>query len=236
MQTKILITSSGTGSRLWELTRDTNKALIQVGWKEIIAHIIDSYPVDIPMIITLWYHGDKVKRFVQEKYPDRDIEFIMVDRFEWPWSSLGFSMLQARAKLQCPFIFHCNDTLVSGFDQSVETNWAAGLRIQDSSQYTTFKVDEDNNIVEYNTKRGATDFDYAHIWLVWILEYEKFFSILEKLYEKDPNNSSLNDVYVLHEMLRTGSSIKAIDIETWLDTGNLESLATTQEEIKKLIY
>jgi hypothetical protein len=41
---------------------------------------------------------------------------------------------------------------------------------------------------------------------------------LEKLYKKNPNNSSLNDVYVLAEMLKIGSEIKFIEFEKWLDT------------------
>lgn len=230
---KLLITSSWTGSRLWELTKDTNKALIQINGKEIISYIIELYPQEVPIVITLGYHGPKVKDFVIKKYPERNIEFINVDLYEGPWSSLGYSMLQAKKTLNCPFIFHCNDTIVNRYETKVDTNWAGGHKVTDSSQYTTFKVSWDT-IIQYHQVKWATDFDYAHIWVVGIFEYGKFWNTLEKLYTENPHNSSLNDVYVLYDMLQSGSKIDFIAFSDWLDTGNISSLEETKKNIWKL--
>lgn len=233
MTYKLFITTSWTWSRLWELTKDTNKALIKLWWKEIISHIIDSYPEDIEIVITLWYHWDKVKDFLDKKYKNRKINYVIIDKFEWIWSSLWYSILKAKDLLNCPFIFHCNDTIVNNYTQSVENNWAWWYKVSDSSQYTTFKV-KDDNIILYNTNKWASDFDYAHIWLAWIYEYEKFFDILEKIYIDNPNDSSLNDVYVLDKMLKTWSNINFIEFSTWLDTGNLKSLELSADKINDL--
>ena len=48
---KVLITTSGTGTRLGEKTQYFNKCLIRVGDKAILSHIIDSYPVNTEFII-----------------------------------------------------------------------------------------------------------------------------------------------------------------------------------------
>lgn len=233
MDYKLFITTSGTGSRLWELTKTTNKALIQIWWMEIISHIIDVYPENIEIVVMLWYFWEKVKDFLQKKYPNRKIAYVYVDKFEWPGSSLWYSILQAKKLLNSPFIFHCNDTIVNTYTSEVKYNWAWWYKVLDSTQYTTFSVN-DTNITSYNTNKWATDFDLAHLWIVWIYEYEKFFKILEDLYTKNPNNSSLNDVYVLDEMLKSWSEIKYIEFSTWLDTGNIESLNISKSRIVTL--
>src|SRR6266496_304514 len=63
-QYKLLITTSGVGSRLGDLTRHTNKALIKVGGKPVISHIIDTYPTDIDIVVTLGYKAELVREFL----------------------------------------------------------------------------------------------------------------------------------------------------------------------------
>ena len=41
---KVLITTSGIGSRLGNLTKYTNKCLVRVGKKPTLSYIIESYP------------------------------------------------------------------------------------------------------------------------------------------------------------------------------------------------
>ena len=50
---KVLITTSGLGSRLGELTDYTNKSLIRIADKPAISYIIESYPKDTKFVITL---------------------------------------------------------------------------------------------------------------------------------------------------------------------------------------
>ncbi|EKE28279.1 MAG: hypothetical protein ACD_3C00083G0018 [uncultured bacterium (gcode 4)] len=233
MNFKLLITTSWTGSRLGNLTKETNKSIIKVWDKEIISYILDMYPDDIEIVVTLWYYGDKVKDFLEVNYPDRKIEYAYVDKYEWAWSSLWYSMLCAKDFLDCPFIFHCNDTIVNDYKPQVNHNWAWWFKVENSEQYTTFKVDWPE-ITQFNTNKWAAIFDYAHIWVVWIYEYEKFWNILTLMYKNNPNQSSLNDVFVLYEMLNTWSEISFIEFTSWSDTWNIESLEKTKEYIKSL--
>ena len=52
---RVLITTSGTGSRLENLTKNTNKSLLQVGDKYAICHIIDNYPDDTELPYLLYF-------------------------------------------------------------------------------------------------------------------------------------------------------------------------------------
>ena len=61
---KVLITTSGIGRRLGDLTKYTNKSLIKVGDKLAICHIIEKYNKYVEFVITLGYYGNLVKDFL----------------------------------------------------------------------------------------------------------------------------------------------------------------------------
>ena len=110
MDYKVLITTSGLGSRLGDLTKYTNKSLVRVGKKPTLSYIIEAYPDDVELVITVGHFGDHVRQFVKLAYPERKINFVDVDKYQGEGSSLGYSMLCAQNQLQCPFIFHAGDT------------------------------------------------------------------------------------------------------------------------------
>lgn len=232
---KVLITTSGTGSRLKELTMDTNKALIEVHGKSILSRIIESYPQQTQFVVTTGFKGEEVKEHVASTFPKHDITYVPIDKFQGPGSSLGYSMLQAKEQLGCPFIFHCNDTLVTGTIPQPNVNWnggskGAGLLHQNTQTYSSF-ISRDGNMVAINPK-GAMEFDYFHIGLVGIFEYQKFWEYLETMYRNDPNDSTLNDVPAINLMIKNGSTFAVKEFEEWFDTGNIEGLTHAQAYLK----
>ena len=75
---KVLITTSGIGSRLGNLTNYTNKSLIRIGDKPTISYIIEYYPKNTSFIITLGHFGNIVEQFLKITYPDRNFIFVKV--------------------------------------------------------------------------------------------------------------------------------------------------------------
>ena len=108
---KVLVTTSGLGSRLGKLTDFTNKSLVRIGDKPAISTIIEHYPKDTEFIITTGHKGEHVEQFLSIAYPNKKIKFVKVDPYEGKGSSLGYSILQAKEQLQEPFIFNCCDTI-----------------------------------------------------------------------------------------------------------------------------
>lgn len=235
---KILITTSGTGSRLGELTKNTNKALIKIAGKEAIRRIIDAYSSNLTIVITLGFLGSQVKQFLISAYPKRKFEFAEVDNYVGDGSSLACSLRCAKDYLQCPFIFHACDTLVTDPIPKPDCNWIAGYLVEaaikdkmDLNQYRTHKV-AGEKIIKLLDK-GEPDFQSIHIGLDGIYDYKTFWQTLDKIYVNDPNNNTLSEVHVLDSMLAEGISFKWIPYDVWLDTGNLEALAKTEKYLEK---
>ena len=222
---KVLITTSGIGSRVGNLTEYTNKSLIRIGDKAAISHIIEKYPEDIIMVITLGHFGDHVKQFLNLVYPNRKFEYIEVDPFVGEGSSLAYSMYQAKAHLQQPFIFHASDSLV--FDEMIpnpDFDWVGCYSQSDATNYATIDVAA-SKVSRFHPK-GMVDFDYIHIGVVGIYNYELFWKSLSRCLEESPS-TSLNDVSALELMLKE-SSLKYRKFEHWFDIGNSNALTETR--------
>lgn len=230
-QYKVLITTSGIGSRLKELTKDTNKALIPINGRATISYVFDSYPKEVPIVVTLGYLAEQVRDFLTKNHADRQIEFVTVDKFQGEGSSQLYSTLAAKESLQCPFIFHACDTIILEKVPEPSEDWVAGYVVPpeniDISQYRSHKVG-DEYVLEVQDK-GAPHFDSIHIGMIGIHNYELFWETADELYEKDPMNSSLGDVPVIEGMLAKGAKFKWIPFHTWLDTGNIPALKETEK-------
>jgi hypothetical protein len=110
---KVLITTSGIGSRLGELTNYTNKSLIRIGKKPTISYIVERYSDDVEIVITLGYFGKHVREFLQMAYPEKIFTFIDVDKYTGEGSSLGYSLLNTSD------IISENDTLNNTLDDTL---------------------------------------------------------------------------------------------------------------------
>ncbi|PWB39040.1 MAG: hypothetical protein C3F02_00265 [Parcubacteria group bacterium] len=233
---KVLITTSGTGSRLGDLTKNTNKVLVLINNKPIIYYLLKSYPIDVSVVITLGYLGSQVKEFLVKNFPKRKFEFAIVDNYEGPGSSLGYSLLQAKEHLQCPFIYQACDTIVVDPIPQPDHNWIGGY-VADwpksdliLDQYRTHTVNN-GKIVILNEK-GIKAFDSVHIGLDGIHDYQSFWKNLEDIYKADWLNSGLSEVHVLENMIKQGTDFQWMPFPVWLDTGNPSALEKTRNFLK----
>ena len=233
VQQKVLITTSGIGSRLGEITNFTNKSLVRVGDKPVISHIIESYPANTKFVITLGHFGAHVKQFLLLAYPDKNFEFVEVDKFVGSGSSLGYSILQAESLLRCPFIFHATDTILPDFTPVFNENFCVGSRKKDSSQYSSLNVD--GGLIRKINAKGELRFDYGYVGVCGISDYELFWNELRQLYLDNPTNSDLFEGVVINKML-VKASFKFIEAEEWFDTGNTTELFKTQSHFKSDLH
>ena len=230
MDFKVLITTSGIGSRLGEFTKYTNKTLLRIGNKPVISHIIEGYPKDTKFVVTIGYFGEQVKDFLEIAYPDRHFEFVMVDNFQGEGSSLLYSMTCAKELLQLPFIFHASDTIVLDSLPAPEKNWNAGFVGLGSSQYTSFDVLGESIKIFYD--KGNMSPDYLHVGILGVNNYKLFWDIADKVLKEKEFSSSLSDVDVLNRFI-TQDKVYVCKLNKWYDIGNVEKIKVAKAYFAK---
>jgi choline kinase len=229
---KVLLTTSGLGSRLGNLTKFTNKSLVRVGNKPVISHIIESYPGDVEFVVTLGHYGTHVKQYLTLAHSDRAIQFVEVDNYMGEGSSLLYSISLCEEYLQCPFIFHACDTIlpknyISGIDFS--TNWSIGGKGDNSQSYRTINC-VNGKIAAINEK-GEQNFDFVYVGVSGIEQYAVFWDACRSTL-KTVNVSDLSDCHVIRKM----NDFSVVAIDEWYDIGNIDSLKVTRSKIKGTIH
>jgi choline kinase len=225
---KVLLTTSGLGSRLGNLTKFTNKSLVRVGDKPIISHIIESYSDDVEFVVTLGHYGSHVKQYLTLAHPDRHIQFVEVDNYMGEGSSLLYSISLCEEYLQCPFIFHACDTLLSlDYTSKIDfsSNWSIGGNGNNSQSYRTINC-VNGKIASINEK-GEQNFDFVYVGVSGVKQYEIFWDICRSTL-KTLTSSDLSDCHVIRKM----NNFSVLNVDEWYDIGNIDSLKITRSKIK----
>ncbi|MBU3935618.1 hypothetical protein KJ909_02995 [Patescibacteria group bacterium] len=230
MKYKVLITTSGIGNHLGEMTKYTNQSLLKVGDKPSISYIIENYPKQTNFVITLGHFGQQIKDFLQLAYPHKNFTFVTVDNYQEKGSNLVYSMLQAEKDLQCPFIFHTSDSITTDPVPFPQINWCGGYKSTGSSLYRSFDV-VDNYVQKFHEK-GKIDPDFIHIGLIGIHDYQKFWQSAKSVYKENPNNTSLSDVHILSALIKNNLPLKVHQFKNWYDVGKLDNFYKAQKNFK----
>ncbi len=229
---KVLITTSGVGSRLGELTDFTNKSLVRVGSMPIITHIIESYPKETSFVVTLGYYGNHVREYLTIAHSDRKFIFVEVENFAGKGSSQLYSMSHAKKELQCPFIFHACDTISEGHSTKIDSNWVAAFKVDNADQYRTLRIDSGLNFEGFNEK-GEIAFDYAYPGICGIKDFKSFWKSVEEILE-DSKSKNLSDCDVINRMLsQKKCNFKIAELKNWYDIGNVSELERTRANFKE---
>ena len=205
---RVLITTSGIGSRLGERTKYTNKCLVRVGDKPAISHIVENYPKDTTFIITLGYYGNHVRDFLLLAYPNRKFIFFDVKKYTGTGSSLLHSIREARAELQCPFIFHaCDAIILDKINNPQNENWVLGCDIKPADQYRTLNITGDGEkFLSKINEKGEIFFDLAYPGVLGINQYSLFWKCLDEVINN--NDTQLSDCHVIEKMMTKGEQFR----------------------------
>ena len=230
---KVLITTSGLGSRLGELTDYTNKCLVRITDKPAISHIIESYPKDTKFLITLGHFGSYVKQFLELSYPDHNFKFLEIDKYKGEGSSLGYSILKCEDELKCPFIFHASDSIIQNYKHIIPNyNYVICADKKESSQYRTVNT-SNNKLIKINEK-GALGFNISYIGVAGIKDFQLFFHKLKHIINN--NHQDTADVHAINLMLNEADFTSIIINENdWFDIGNTTELIRTRKSFKSNI-
>ena len=224
MEYKVCIMAAGKGNRAPYSDRIHN-ALLPVGYKASISKIIEKFPEETEIIIAVGHRSSQVRDFVQMAHKNRKITFVEIEKFDGSGSGPGYSLLQCKPYLQCPFIFTSCDTIVLEHIPEPNKNWIGVAHVQDSKDYCMAEVINENVKRFYDKVDTPSLFkiclDYrtilnnGFIGMAGVYDYKSFWNGLEK------TSSTLikNELQVsngLNELIPR--RLEAVPF-TWFDTG-----------------
>lgn len=132
-----------------------HKAIMPLGSKAIVSHIIDRFPEGTRFIVAVGYLADQVKNYIGLMHPELPVSFVDVPDYDSPKSGPGLSLLACQPQLQGPFYAIPADTLFELDLNAAEHtrlghNWAGvgDVADEDTPQYTTFAEDHSGRIIE----------------------------------------------------------------------------------------
>lgn len=222
MNYKVFIPTAGIGSRLKGLSKKVNKALVDINGKPSISYVVEKFPKEKIFVIALGYKGDDVKSFLEITYPERKFEFVLIDPYEGEGSGLGQTMLQCKEKLQIPFIFSSNDTIVKDDIPIPDHNWAGFSEKFDTAEYRSLRI-KDGHVVDICPK-GAEGNVYPYIGLCGIYNYQEFW----KSMESSQSSIGVGESYGLQDLIPY--SVRSYQFN-WFDTGNIASVKDARDNL-----
>ena len=219
---KVCILTAGAGTRMGDLSNHINKAVLPVNFKAIISHIIEKFPENIEVIIAIGHKKETVIDYLTIAYPPRKFTFIEIDKFVGPGTGPGYSLLQCKKHLQCPFIFITSDTIVLENILPPNENWFGIAPVKETEHYCTVKVK--NNLIYQLDDKIKTDNKFAFIGLAGIKDYEIFWNALEK--SKEIYKGEFRDIVGFNALIE--KSLVPVKF-TWFDTGSLQNYINTNK-------
>jgi len=212
----VLILAAGLGTRLGDLTKYTNKALIPIAGRAAISYIIDQFPLEYDLVIATGYKADIVEEYCKTVYPNRNITFVYVPEYET--NGPGHSALACKKYLQRPFYFTTADCIVNRNKiPKLDGTWLAVNEKYNSDEYSTVNTKGDKVTAFKNKSKNG--YLYAFCGLASITDYETFWQQLETNYDGE-----------IVSAFYTPEKYKDLQVRhiNWIDTGNPESLHHTK--------
>lgn len=223
----VIIPTAGLGSRMGNYTKDLNKALLPYKDKPIIAHIIDQFPSDYNFVIPVGHLADQVMDFCKLAYKDRNITFVKIDDYISERSGTGYTLKQCKDYITGPFWYVPCDTF---FNQNVvdevgnsDCYFVKSVPATDAHLYTMFDIGLDLKIKDATFKKSQPDTWFAFTGLMFIYNWQAFFSDLEQL-------KSNEFIYLIKQGSNTAS------LNTWLDFGCPEIYKTALVKSQKFDF
>ena len=218
---KLVILAAGRGTRLGELVQHVNKAMLPVGEKAIVSHIADKVPAEVEVVVAMGYKSRELREYLEMAHPDRKWQFVEVDNVTGAGAGPGYSLLQCRDLLLCPFVLTTADTMVVEEIPAPTENWLGVSPVIDTSAYNSVKLTPDRLVVNMRDKIRC-DNTHAFIGLAGIKDWPVFWEALAA------------DESLINGERQLSNGLKALQTRrlqgrffTWFDTGTAENYERT---------
>ena len=243
---KAILLAAGEGLRLSPLTEKTPKPLLKILGETILERTINNLSkcgVEGFIIITN-YKEEKIKEYIQNRFPSFDIVFVHQPEIK----GTGNAFLLAKNHIQDDFFIGVNGDCIYSFpliEQTVEaarknTVSIGGKLVTDPENYGIILIDEDSSPYEIKEKPSRTEIKegYANIGLYSVSK--DIFPVLERMEEKGEVSSrgeyelptALNKI--LSEKKYPVNLVTLCENDYWFDIGRPWSLLEANKALLNL--
>ena len=234
-----VILAAGMGRRLGELTKGNTKCMVEVNGVTLIDRLLGQLSaLDLKrVVIVVGYEGEKLVNYIGDRFNDK-FEIVFINNPIYDKTNNIYSLALAREQLveddtillESDLIF--DDRMFSLILDNPYPNLALVAKYQTWMDGTMVRIDEDNNIVNFITKKAFkySDVDYYYK-TVNIYKFSKEFMVNKYLPFLDAYCSSLGNNEYYEQVLRVicmldNSELKALPItnERWYEIDDVQDL------------
>jgi glucose-1-phosphate thymidylyltransferase len=228
---RAIIPVAGIGTRLKPHTHSTPKALLNVGGKPIIAHILDKLLEEGINKVTfvIGYLGDRIKDYVEKKYPSVQSSFVEQEKME----GLGHAIYTAIPTFDEDEIFIIlGDTIFDVNLKEVFKNKVSSLGVKEVEDYKRFGVAVvKNGVIEKLVEKPQLPVsNLALVGLYYVSNRKILVDSLNELVKKDiRTKGELQLTDALQIMIDKGEKVTTFPVDGWYDCGKPETLLSTNQ-------
>ena len=234
---KAIIPVAGAGTRLRPHTYTQPKALIPVAGKPILGFIIEQL-MEVgckEFVFVVGYLGDKIRDFVDAKYPQIQAHFAVQEQRE----GLGHAIWLAKE-----YIDENEEILIVLGDTIVETDMAALVKSEHSTLAVKKVLDPWKfGVAEFGTGTEITKVvekpkfpksNYALVGVYKIKETKELFQELAHLVKaQEQRHGEIHLTDAIELLIEKGYKFTGFKVDNWYDCGKVEILLETNAKLLK---
>lgn len=228
---KVLIPVAGVGTRLRPHTYTQPKPLMPVAGKPIICFIVDKL-VEAGIrdfVFVIGYLGDKVRRFIEETYPDLNTEFVYQEDRE----GSAHAVWTAREAIEDEdeiFIAFGDSIFDADLQHMLDCPHSClGVKkVADPREFGVAEFGEDGHVTRLVEKPRIPKSNMALVGLYKVQEVNALIRATEFLIQHEQRTMGefqLTDA--LQHMVEQGTYFHTIPVQNWFDCGRKEVLLET---------
>jgi len=228
---KVVIPVAGAGMRLRPHTYTQPKPLMPVAGKPIICFIIDKL-VEVGLndfVFVIGYLGDKIRDFIEERYPDLHTEFVYQEHRE----GSGHAIWTAREAIEDEDeIFIAFGDTIFDVDLRQMLDCASSClgvkQVSDPREFGVAEFGEDGFVTRLVEKPRIPKSNMAIVGLYKVREVPELLKAVEFLMEngtRTVGEYQLTDA--LQHMVEQGIRFQTVPVSNWFDCGRKEVLLET---------
>ena len=234
-----VILAAGMGRRLGELTKGNTKCMVEVNGITLIDRLLGQLSkLDLKrVVIVVGYEGEKLVNYIGDRFSDR-FEIVFINNPIYDKTNNIYSLALAREQLaeddtillESDLIF--DDRMFSLILDNPYPNLALVAKYQTWMDGTMVRIDDDNNIVNFITKKAFKYSEVEHYYkTVNIYKFSRDFMVNKYLPFLDAYCSSIGNNEYYEQVLRVicmldNAELKALPItnEKWYEIDDVQDL------------